>query len=63
MTKVLKTVGFDLSGHGITVRSFCGLVIVYLYFQIPLMVLVTLPAIDGLKPAWREAAANLGATS
>ena len=27
------------------------------------MVLVTFPAIDGLKPAWREAAPNLGATS
>jgi putative spermidine/putrescine transport system permease protein len=26
-------------------------------------VLVTIPAIDGLKPAWREAAQNLGSTS
>ena len=61
MTKILKTGGLDLQAHGFTIRSFWGLVIVYLYFQIPLMVLVTFPAIDGLKPAWREAAANLGA--
>ena len=37
--------------------------IVYLYFQIPLMLLVMLPAVDGLKPEWREAAANLGGTA
>ena len=51
-----KTSWFDISG-------FWGWVTVYLYFQIPLMVLVTLPAIDGLKPAWREASSNLGGTT
>ena len=51
-----KTSWFDIS-------SFWGWVTVYLYFQIPLMVLVTLPAIDGLKPAWREASSNLGGTT
>jgi len=35
----------------------------YLYFQIPLMVLVITPALGGLRPAWREAAENLGASS
>jgi putative spermidine/putrescine transport system permease protein len=34
-----------------------------MYFQIPLMVLVTLPALEGLRPAWREAAESLGARS
>jgi putative spermidine/putrescine transport system permease protein len=34
---------------------------VYMYFQIPLMVLVILPALEGLRPAWREAAHNMGA--
>ncbi len=63
VTKILRTGGIDLVGHGFTIYSFWGLAIVYLYFQIPLMVLITLPAIDGLKPAWREAAANLGSTS
>ena len=41
--------------------GFWGLVAVYLYFQIPLMFLVILPAVDGLKKTWREAAAILGA--
>jgi putative spermidine/putrescine transport system permease protein len=62
-TKILKTGGIDLISHGITVYSFWGLTAVYLYFQIPLMVLVTIPAIDGLKPAWREAALNLGSSA
>ena len=39
-----------------------ALTIIYLYFQIPLMVIVMLPAIDGLKSSWREAATNLGAS-
>jgi putative spermidine/putrescine transport system permease protein len=40
-----------------------GLVVVYLYFQIPLMVLVFLPAIEGLRPEWREATQTLGGGS
>ncbi|MFI6296936.1 ABC transporter permease [Nonomuraea sp. NPDC050790] len=43
--------------------TFWGLVVVYLYFSVPMMVLVMAPALDGLKPQWREAAANNGATS
>lgn len=37
-----------------------GLVLVYLYFQIPLMLIVFLPAIEGLRPQWREATETLG---
>jgi putative spermidine/putrescine transport system permease protein len=40
-----------------------GLVLVYAYFQIPLMVIVFLPALDGIRVQWREAAENLGATT
>jgi putative spermidine/putrescine transport system permease protein len=39
-----------------------GLAFVYLYFLIPLMVLVMTPALEGLKPQWGEAAENLGAS-
>ncbi len=39
-----------------------GLTLVYLYFLIPLMVLVMMPALEGLKVQWAEAAENLGAT-
>jgi putative spermidine/putrescine transport system permease protein len=40
-----------------------GITLIYTYFQIPLMVLVFLPAIDGLKVQWREASENLGASA
>ena len=40
-----------------------GIEIVYLYFQIPLMILVIAPAVDGLRREWREAASSLGASS
>jgi putative spermidine/putrescine transport system permease protein len=60
---LLDPLGFDLYGTGFKLYSFWGLVIVYLYFQIPLMVLVIAPAIDGLRREWREAAENLGATT
>lgn len=55
--------GFDLYATGFNVLSFTGLTITYLYFQIPLMVLILTPALDGLKREWREAAEVLGATS
>ncbi|MER5208171.1 ABC transporter permease subunit [Streptomyces sp. NPDC002825] len=51
----------DLTSLGWNLYSFGGLAVVYLYFLIPLMVLVILPALDGLRPQWREAAQNAGA--
>ena len=62
VTALFEWLGFDLYGSGFSLYSFWGLVVVYLYFQFPLMVLVILPAIDGLRKEWREAAENLGAT-
>ena len=63
ITALFELLGVDLYQSGFSLYSFLGLTLVYLYFQIPLMVLVILPAIDGLKREWREAAENLGATS
>lgn len=40
-----------------------GIVPIYVYFQIPLMVLVFLPAIDGLRVQWREASESLGGST
>jgi len=40
-----------------------GIALIYVYFQIPLMVLVFLPAVDGLKVQWREASENLGGSA
>ena len=52
--------GIDYYAHGIWLFDIPGLNLVYLYFQIPLMVLVFLPALDGIKPQWREATESLG---
>jgi len=52
--------GFDYYAHGIWLFELSGVALVYLYFQIPLMVLVFLPALDGIKPQWREATESLG---
>jgi putative spermidine/putrescine transport system permease protein len=46
-----------------SIYSFWGLVLVYTYFQLPLMVLLIIPAIAGLKREWREAAYGMGANS
>jgi putative spermidine/putrescine transport system permease protein len=54
---------FNLYATGFNVLSFTGLAITYLYFQIPLMVLILTPALDGLKREWREAAEIMGASS
>jgi putative spermidine/putrescine transport system permease protein len=53
--------GVDIWDHGFTLYNASGVFFVYMYFQIPLMVLVILPALEGLRPAWREAAQNMGA--
>ena len=44
-----------------SIYSFSGLVLAYTYFQLPLMVLLVIPAIAGLRQEWREAASSLGA--
>lgn len=63
VTVILRDVfGLNLYGLGFNILSFWGLTVTYLYFQIPLMILIIAPAIDGLKREWGEAAATLGAT-
>ena len=59
---VRSTLGIDLFGSGWLFRI-PGLMLVYTFFQIPLMVIVFLPALEGLQEQWREAAVNLGATA
>ncbi|MGV9800018.1 ABC transporter permease [Mycobacterium sp. NPDC003449] len=54
--------GWDLAGSG-WLYSLPGLVLVYTYFQIPLMVIVFIPALEGLRAQWREAAIGLGAST
>lgn len=54
--------GIDLFGSG-WLFQLPGLMLVYTYFQIPLMVVVFLPALQGLRPQWRDAAESLGAST
>ena len=54
--------GINLRAMGFNILSFWGLTITYIFFQIPLMILIITPALDGLKREWREAAQSLGAT-
>jgi putative spermidine/putrescine transport system permease protein len=54
--------GVDVYNAGFSLYTFVGLSIVYLYFQIPLMILLIVPALDGIRREWGEAAEGLGAT-
>jgi len=63
VTVFLRERGIDIFAGGAWIFELPGLVLVYTYFQIPLMVIVFLPALDGLKPQWREAARNLGGSA
>ncbi len=55
--------GVNIYALGFNLYSFLGLTLTYLFFQIPLMVLIVTPALDGLKREWKEAAQILGASS
>jgi putative spermidine/putrescine transport system permease protein len=61
ITMWFRNAGYDLYGHGFAIYSMRGIELAYMYFQLPLMILVIAPALDGLKREWREAASNLGA--
>lgn len=61
ITTILRAAfGIELYDSGFNLYGFWGLALTYLYFQVPLMVLVILPAIDGLKKEWNEAVLSLG---
>ena len=60
---LMEWFGVNLYATGFKLLSFTGLTLTYLYFQIPLMVLILTPALEGLKKEWGEAASILGASS
>ena len=63
LTAWLNYIHLNPWNFGFNLYSFMGVAVVYCYFQIPLMVLVITPALGGLRPSWREASENLGASS
>jgi len=62
LTGLLKHIGVDLYAHGFNIASMFGVGLAYVYFQIPLMVILITPALEGLRPQWHEAAQSLGAS-
>jgi putative spermidine/putrescine transport system permease protein len=62
VTTWLKHIGIDLYAHGFSIDSLFGVGLAYVYFQVPLMVILITPALEGLRPQWQEAAENLGAS-
>jgi putative spermidine/putrescine transport system permease protein len=63
-TVFISTVfGVKIYSMGFNLYSFWGVSLVYLYFQLPLMILVIIPTLEGMKKEWREACESLGANS
>ena len=60
---VQQAFGFNLAGQSFFAAGTYQLILVYTYFQIPLMVIVFVPALEGLREQWREAAVSLGAST
>lgn len=63
MTVWLRDRGVDIYAGGVWLFEVSGLALVYSYFQVPLMVLVFLPAVEALRPQWREATESLGGST
>ncbi|MGE3193240.1 MAG: ABC transporter permease [Microbacteriaceae bacterium] len=63
ITKALiETLGLNINGNGPFLYTVPGLLLPYIYFQVPLMIITFMPALGGLKPQWAEANATLGGT-
>jgi putative spermidine/putrescine transport system permease protein len=60
---LVDVVGLEFLEGGTWIYGLSGLAIVYALFQIPLMVIVFLPALDGLRQEWYDASASLGGSS
>jgi putative spermidine/putrescine transport system permease protein len=64
VTQLLLTrAGVDIFAGGAWIYEVPGLLLPYLYFQVPLMVITFMPAVTGLRPQWQEAVATLGGTA
>jgi putative spermidine/putrescine transport system permease protein len=62
VTTLLKHFGLTIY-PAFSLQGLFGASLVYLFFQFPLMILLMIPVIEGLRKEWREAASNLGAGS
>lgn len=58
-----EQLGIDIFADGVWLYEAPGLVLPYIYFQVPLMIIIFMPALEALKPQWAEASATLGGTT
>ena len=62
VTVFLQGLGVGIYDDGVWLYEVPGLLLPYFYFQVPLMVITFMPALEGLKSQWAEANATLGGT-
>lgn len=62
VTQALLAAGIDIFAERRWIYELPGLILPYVYFQIPLMVITFMPALSALKPQWAEANQTLGGT-
>ncbi|MGO2660753.1 ABC transporter permease [Mycetocola reblochoni] len=55
--------GIDIFADGTWIYELPGLILPYLYFQVPLMVITFMPALGALRQTWVEAVLTLGGTT
>lgn len=60
-TLLFAKLGWNVFSH-FNLYSWTGLILVYVYFQIPLAIMLLYPSFQGIKRQWKEAAALLGAS-
>jgi putative spermidine/putrescine transport system permease protein len=56
------SLGINIFENGVWLYDVPGLILPYIYFQVPLMVITFMPALAALKPQWSEANLTLGGT-
>jgi putative spermidine/putrescine transport system permease protein len=59
-TLAFEAFGWDLS---FSLYSWSGLLLIYIYFQLPLAIMLLYPIYYGIQQQWKDAAALLGASS
>ena len=62
VTRALLAIGVDIFAGGAWIYDLPGLILPYVYFQVPLMVITFMPALLSLRPQWAEANLALGGT-
>jgi putative spermidine/putrescine transport system permease protein len=62
VTLLLQSIGIELYPE-FRIYSVAGLTLAYVYFQLPLLILLIIPALLGLRREWREAATSMGAST